>query len=118
MESNTFLAVFALLVAALPFVALGLLVIAIFLVVVVGRGISALFEKPPRYWMLATMVTLNAVLLLPIWLASWFVADSEPELWLSARESVFTFSAYLLAPTALFACWCVSKSYRQKQDLS
>ena len=116
MESNAFLAVLALLLAVLPFVALGLLVVAIFLVVVVLLGIGAILERPPRYWMLAIMVALNSIVLLPIWLASWLVASSEPELWLSARDSVFTFSAYLLGPTAIFACWCELKSYRQRQD--
>ena len=101
MESNTFLAVFALLLAALPFVALGLIVVAIFLVFVLLLGTVAILEQPPRYWMLAIMVALNSIVLLPIWLASWFVASSEPSLWLSAREAVFTFSAYFLGPTAV-----------------
>ena len=118
MDESSSAAIAALLIASLPFVVLGLLFLVIVLIAGVLFGLGALFEKPPRYWLLAIMVALNAIILVPVWGASCLVARSDPAAWASVQEPVFTFSAFLVLPTAAFYAWCELKTHRTKGKTS
>ncbi len=76
-------------------------------IVALGVGVALLiylrwlFEQPFWGWAYAASFAFNAIVLIPIWIASWFAARFEPELWSQADSQVYIFSAVFVLPTAL-----------------
>ena len=108
-------AILALLLAAVPLVALGLAIAAVVVGAVLVFGFLALLEQPFRVWFLTLSLLLDVLVLIPLGFASWGAMVYSPGLWQQARGAVLTFTGVLLAPTVLLALYSARYYARQKR---
>ena len=98
--------IIALVIAALPFVAVAVVIVGVVALAVLLIAFFQLLEKPIRYWLLYLSVVLDAFVLIPIAVAAKVVAGQDPALWASAKTTTLVFSAMLLVPTLLVWMYC------------
>jgi len=103
-------AVIAVILAALPFVLAGVVVVVGVAILVLIFAFVLLFQQPPRIWLLILCIILDVVLLVPVWLASWLISSSDPAIWQQAREPIYIFSLVLVSPTVLQSLYCLWKA--------
>jgi len=109
-------AIVALIVAALPLFIIATVAVVVVAVIILIVAFIELIERPPRYWVLALSVILDFVLLGPIAIVSFWVANREPTLWATARGPVFVFATILLAATGLQWAFCQYRDNHDRKD--
>ena len=112
MSEGATAALVALVLAAIPFLLLGLLIAGFVLVIGAVSFLVSLAEQPIRYWFFAASVALDIILLVPLGLVSCAVSFIEPAVWKQAQVPVLVFAAVLLAPTLALHWYCEREDRR------
>lgn len=115
MDSLTAIVVAAVLLS-LPFVLLVLVVIVIGSIIGAFDGLARLITAGPRYWLLATWITIDIVVLVPLGILVMLMIENSPGDWQSLKQPIAVFTLSLLVPTTLQYLYCKLKDGQQEKD--
>ncbi len=99
-------AVLALVVAFLPLLLVGLVIVILAVALCLLLWFVEILEQPIRCWFYYVSVLLDIVVLVPLGVISLIAMAWEPQLWAEAKMPILVFSGVLLVPTVILHYVC------------
>ena len=113
---STGAALLAAILLAIPFVIFGLIVIVIGAIFGAFEGLLKILAMGPRYWILSVWITLNVVILVPLFLIVYLGLQEDPSGWQETKGPILTFVAFFVTPTIFQYIYCKVKDHREERS--